>query len=793
MSILLNFSRNGLREVRFSKTGQIAITRQINVQDEVPSVDAPVANPDTTNAQIGSDQIVYNVLTNDTGTGRTLAATPTLRVGGQGTLDDWNADGRIWYTPPASGTAGDDIIDYTVTNDGGSDTSTLTISLTEAPPAGTGTVTLSSYKDRTTGTAPAGFFLTAEASGFGVEDYFQDVRYKWTFGDPGYYTANDTDDYPWDRVYNDGGTIKIVRGEKVYSEDGLTILPETAVLTQGVGYEPASGTATYLGPDKNIAYGKHVAHVFDTPGTYTVRCEVQKRGQAAVVQEMQIQVDDPDVVFSGTNTVCYSPTNDFTGKPTGAVETTTWASFVTALASGPVKRGLIRTGTQYSGGAPTRSSGWDKFQLGVFGPEGDGRPYRTNGFWEIKTNENKRDAEITIWGHDVIGSYDPANPWGNSPPSGGYGLWGRASMMCLWDVRIKGVYQPLELKGDTTSGGELGQSFGVILGNVRVTDWQHYGFFSADCVGYFGMCGVWIKQKPEAVHSPGSEGQYPWSAEYGPVRYAALSGPVAHNLCDWRVVASRTEAYQPVLRIGRRSAGSSSALLVEEAIMDRIRAEGGGIFGTGNASSPGYPRRYLWDKCIVAESWQSAKMFGPGVSGLVFRNFIFSISGRRLASSGFYNWVVGRTDTGTYNLTDDPLMLQYGVDIYNGTILDLRPSNFITDLYQTRLDSDYGHFKFGNCIIEHPDRSPSYETNDGPFDLSQFWDKTMDGVRFDSATPDTSYALPETVAALWAPSSAPPEASTSHSHANGDGSRIALDDIWGNVRTTAHRGPLEVW
>ena len=85
--------------------------------------------------------------------------------------------------------------------------------------------------NRRSGIAPAGIYFEAEATGFDVDNPYADLRYRWSFGDPGSYSRLDGADLPWSN-------------------------------------------------DRDLAYGPHCSHVFAAPGRYRVRCEALSRGMA---------------------------------------------------------------------------------------------------------------------------------------------------------------------------------------------------------------------------------------------------------------------------------------------------------------------------------------------------------------------------------------------------------------------------------------------------------------------------------------------------------------------------------
>lgn len=105
--------------------------------------------------------------------------------------------------------------------------------------------------------------------------------------------------------------------------------------------DPGSGTWPISGGSKNSdASGPLGAHVFETPGTYTVRCTAS-RGGSSGYQEETITVTDPATVYPGTNTVYISPSANYAGAPAGAELRTTMPT----IASG--KRYMLRRGESF--------------------------------------------------------------------------------------------------------------------------------------------------------------------------------------------------------------------------------------------------------------------------------------------------------------------------------------------------------------------------------------------------------------------------------------------------------------
>ena len=119
-----------------------------------------------------------------------------------------------------------------------------------------------------------------------------------------------------------------------------------------LGYQWNFGDATAnwdtSGSSKNLATGGVAAHVFESPGTYTVTLTVTN-GVSSQTTTSTITVQDPNTVFSGTNTVCVSatalPVAGVGGCPAGAAAVLSgdFTQIVNTIAQAP-KRVLLKRG-----------------------------------------------------------------------------------------------------------------------------------------------------------------------------------------------------------------------------------------------------------------------------------------------------------------------------------------------------------------------------------------------------------------------------------------------------------------
>ncbi|MBI5658006.1 MAG: hypothetical protein HZC43_00275 [Nitrosomonadales bacterium] len=197
-----------------------------------------------------------------------------------------NATYRVTCTGTGGVTAYDEV-DITVTAGGCTTTETGT----------PGAITLSAISgipSRTTGVAPLAVFFDATGSAATATTRpFHDLEYRWDFGD------------------KTGVVLNLSP-------------PVTGTSTWNAGSNPGVNS-------RNEATGAVAAHVYETPGTYTVRLDVTDGTNTVTNQCIQITAQNPDDVmggaigvFTGANTICVRETNPppdgtgWEGCPAGA-------------------------------------------------------------------------------------------------------------------------------------------------------------------------------------------------------------------------------------------------------------------------------------------------------------------------------------------------------------------------------------------------------------------------------------------------------------------------------------------
>jgi hypothetical protein len=121
-------------------------------------------------------------------------------------------------------------------------------------------------------------------------------------------------------------------------------------------------TWSISGLPKNVQTGGPLAaHVFDQPGTYQVRVRATDPSGGYSDRTVSIEVQDPNAVFAGTQTICVSAVANFAGCPAGASQMTA----MPGSASFNNRRVLLRRGETFS--SISIPHGSQNVQIGAFG------------------------------------------------------------------------------------------------------------------------------------------------------------------------------------------------------------------------------------------------------------------------------------------------------------------------------------------------------------------------------------------------------------------------------------------
>jgi len=199
----------------------------------------------------------------------------------------------------------------------------------------TNAITLSNVPGRLTGVAPLSVFFDAtNTTATATRRPFHDLEYRWDFGDKIGSILNLSPPLVGRSTWNTGSRA---------------------------GYS-----------SRNSATGPVAAHVFETPGTYTVTLDITDGTNTVSNSCTQILVQDPDAVFAKENTICVgaksAPTQGQGGCPVSA-KTVLQPSFTTAISNYAKtgKRVLFQRGETFSAATTARITATGPGTVGSFG------------------------------------------------------------------------------------------------------------------------------------------------------------------------------------------------------------------------------------------------------------------------------------------------------------------------------------------------------------------------------------------------------------------------------------------
>lgn len=233
-------------------------------------------------------------------------------------------------------------ISFVCTGPGGSTTATVIIKIgsgcVDSETGKAGTINLAMLPSRLTGVAPLSVFLDATGTTINTTATpapkpFHDLEYQWNFGD--------------------------------------------ANLSPPVGGTNTWNTGSWAtSSSRNSATGPVSAHVYETPGTYYVSLTITDGANSVSNVCTPIVVQDPDIVFSGTNTICIAATSTpaiVTSStpgdcPVGAI-TVVEPSFSAAITSYAKtgKRVLFRRGDTFTASTTANITENGPGTIGAFG------------------------------------------------------------------------------------------------------------------------------------------------------------------------------------------------------------------------------------------------------------------------------------------------------------------------------------------------------------------------------------------------------------------------------------------
>ena len=363
--------------------------------------------------------------------------------------------------------------------------------------------------------------------------------------------------------------------------------------------------------DANAAQGPLAGHVFERPGTYEVRVWVANRNQNYAIGSETITVEDPEIAYAGTRTICYSNRSNFSGCPNGAQRFTSAVDAIRA-ANQSRMRVLFRSGEETLFNTDTTFRGLRDIQIGSFG-SGAKPILRIDGSVTKNLFEPAETDGFTLFGLEMRGDYDPRTGMGENFNENG--------IRNLGNVRNTTVFR------NKFSGLQMGVLFvdrpvGVIVADNEISDWYDYGIFdsSADRTAYIGNS---IKQNPNAVSGPGGTDRsiIPRWADHGPIRTSDVTSLVIaqNDMVSTTGWSSNGQAHQPALRYNQ------SGTLNHFGVINRNRLAGGYnvvSLNTQNSSTIGNVGNVIFERNLLIGTSNTNEFLWLHFGGTTIRNNI---------------------------------------------------------------------------------------------------------------------------------------------------------------------------
>lgn len=469
--------------------------------------------------------------------------------------------------------------------------------------------------------------------------------------------------------------------------------------------------------DRNVAYGKQVAHVFNDPGTYEVTVWAVDASGTTATASKTITIADPDAAYSGARTIVVAQDGDFTGAPAGADQKTNLSTAVSAYnALGHTGRILLKRGETYSG-AKIQIGVSENFRCGAWGT--GNRPLLTplaqssggdnNEIFRLSGGSPIRD--YCFYDLDLQGPWDPTTLTGDPRFIPFYWLFhsGAASpAYVVHNTRIAGFARI------NTSNLEPANSL-TIFSECEVTDWQDYGLFGHGDMtdGRLGVVGCSVYQNPDACHNGGKDG---FGNDHGPWRNSSTlkvygGGSEFFSNTGWSAgPPGVTTAAQPCIRV------SSGGLIGRTWNLERITCEGGFhiIRNTGaSGTRTDNPGNVMCDKMLLVGTAQTEQFFPTHHGGTTKRNILAIMPSVKEYSGGANNFFGFGTDNNQAGNLDARQAL------YNCTALNLHRE---TDNGDDDVNFSFGSGSFTDIFIEnnvyHAPLQQTPEISDAPIDTS---------------------------------------------------------------------------
>jgi hypothetical protein len=540
---------------------------------------------------------------------------------------------------------------------------------------------------------------------------------------------------------------------------------------------------------RTTAIGPDVRHMYTTPGTYNPSVMViepssGKTATATLTGGDAVVIGDPDTVFSGTDTICYSATGGFVGAPSGARQVTltadgngdyyidkdetNWDTYVAG--TGTPKRILFEGGQSFLSkikmdaatpvGMMIGSYGTGKAEINTIdfadSAENAGNFFKDSGFFIQSygiTDSATVAAEIRFVGLSFKGTFDSTTDPANQAPESG---------VCANAITARSGARLIlsECDFDGFPVGSVQYEFGA-----NITYPAHLHMDDCTLTNFGGQYPIFVARSTHADSS----------CTFTGCRFAQTAGAIAdNNVSNNNLSGSRaaariehmthnhvrgcdmfiTDCSQPVLKLLTIPYADGATVNVHSSAF-----EGGvlalDIGGTTTESGKGLERTNIQnaivDGIVYVASYNGQRVLNSYCTGVTLRNSlgiwpdvprVTSGTTAVLACRGFVRFQDWDQGAGTPTATHRGQPIR----VYSNTMLFERQAaqngswvpNFTYDVAAEL--TDYEH---QNNVVQMPNLGGSSVTTWAPLTSTALWTPRNIGRRNpDTLVLDTSYATP---------------------------------------------------
>lgn len=462
----------------------------------------------------------------------------------------------------------------------------------------------------------------------------------------------------------------------------------------------------------NIGYGPKPSFCLPyRSNPYVIWSVVVDRLGNWAITSSTIQVQNPDAVFSGTQTICYSPAGDFSGKPADAAEETSLSGLQSTLNGATLRTRVVFPRGEaisdfdisFSGGARLDAIGY--YGSGLFMPVVRPPKFAAGSSNMLSWSRSGPELQITIDGVWFQGWWDPDTETGSL---------GGGSLL-EWRTRENRIPITVANCQVSNSDWELSANFGpldVCIFNTVSTAWQQYGAYCGNNdLGRYAFIGFELSQSVMALQG-GVRGSSIHNA-HGALRLTACAHLYMVACGLFNTTGWSSHHAQPCLRhLTRQNTPIGAFFFIVHCVME------GGYqvvnFEGENSSALDTPVDGVFDGNIfIGSALSNQAMFSMHKGGTTIRNNYFNMP--NVPNFPEFPGPAGFIDLNANNHASgnaaEPIV------IHNNFFLDERDdSNFETVMPMVWRNTFSNVIQVNNGRHE-PNRSGGY-TADGPIDLS---------------------------------------------------------------------------